>query len=40
MEDAFRFSDDLGPTKIVHIYEPRLGLKATLLHLSFTAKMQ
>jgi glutamate dehydrogenase (NAD(P)+) len=24
----FDFADDLGPTKIVHIYEPSLGLKA------------
>jgi glutamate dehydrogenase (NAD(P)+) len=28
MEDAFRFADELGPQKIVHIHEPRVGLKA------------
>ncbi len=31
MEDAFRFADDLGPTKVIHIYEPRTGLKAVLV---------
>ena len=31
MEDAFRFVDDLGPTKILHIYQPQVGLKATLV---------
>jgi glutamate dehydrogenase (NAD(P)+) len=29
--DAFRFSDDLGPAKIVHIYHPELGLKAIVV---------
>lgn len=28
---AFRFADDLGPAKIVEIYEPRLPLKAVLV---------
>lgn len=28
--DLFRFADDLGPAKIVHVYEPRLGLRAVL----------
>jgi glutamate dehydrogenase (NAD(P)+) len=31
MNDAFRFADDLGPTKILHVYEPILGLKAVLV---------
>ncbi len=31
MEEAFRFADQLGPEKIVHIYEPRLGLKAIVV---------
>jgi len=31
MDDVFRFADDLGPTKILHIYQPQLGLKATLV---------
>jgi glutamate dehydrogenase (NAD(P)+) len=31
MEDAFRFSDLLGPEKIVHIHEPRIGLKAIVV---------
>jgi glutamate dehydrogenase (NAD(P)+) len=31
MEDAFRFADDLGPFKIVHIYRPALGLKAVVV---------
>lgn len=28
MEDAFRFADDFGPAKIVHIHDPRAGLRA------------
>ncbi len=31
MGDAFRFADDLGPVKIIHVYEPSLQLKATLV---------
>src|SRR3990172_3097465 len=31
MEDAFRFSDELGPAKIVHVHEPRVGLRATVV---------
>ncbi|MHA1599920.1 MAG: Glu/Leu/Phe/Val family dehydrogenase [Alphaproteobacteria bacterium] len=31
MEDAFRFSDELGPAKVIHIHEPRTGLKAVLV---------
>lgn len=28
---AGEFTDDLGPAKIIHVYEPSLGLKATLV---------
>lgn len=28
---AFPFSDDLGPYKVIHIYEPRIGLRAALV---------
>ena len=31
MEEVFRFADALGPEKIVHIHEPRLGLKAIVV---------
>jgi glutamate dehydrogenase (NAD(P)+) len=31
MEDVFRLTDDLGPAKVIHIYEPRLGLRAILV---------
>ena len=31
MSDAFRFADDLGPEKVVHITEPALGLKAIVV---------
>ncbi|KPK40527.1 MAG: glutamate dehydrogenase [Gammaproteobacteria bacterium SG8_47] len=31
MEDSFRFADDLGPLKIVHVHEPAIGLKAVLV---------
>jgi Glu/Leu/Phe/Val dehydrogenase, dimerisation domain/Aminotransferase class I and II len=31
MEDIFRFTDDLGPAKVVHVYEPALGLRAVLV---------
>jgi glutamate dehydrogenase (NAD(P)+) len=30
-DSVFRFADDLGPQKIVHIYEPSLDLKAILV---------
>jgi glutamate dehydrogenase/leucine dehydrogenase len=30
MEDIFEFADALGPAKIVHIHEPKSGLKAIL----------
>lgn len=31
MEDMFRFADELGPFKIIHVYEPSVGLKAVLV---------
>ena len=31
MSDVFRFSDDLGPVKIIHVSEPSTGLKAILV---------
>ena len=31
MEDPFRFADDLGPARIVHVYEPSVGLRGTLV---------
>lgn len=31
MEDMFNFSDELGPSKIIHIYEPAVGLKGILV---------
>ncbi len=31
MADAFRFSDELGPAKIVEIHEPRSGLRAAVV---------
>ena len=31
MEDIFRFADELGPAKIVHIHEPRVGLRAVVV---------
>ncbi len=31
MEQDFAFADRLGPEKIVHIWEPRLGLKAIVV---------
>lgn len=30
-EDMFRFADDLGPEKIIHILQPTLGLRAILV---------
>lgn len=30
-EGAFQFADDLGPAKIIHIYEPLSGLRAILV---------
>jgi glutamate dehydrogenase (NAD(P)+) len=31
MSDAFKFADELGPAKIIHVHEPSLGLKGTLV---------
>ena len=31
MEDAFQFADDLGPAKIIHVHEPGIGLRGTLV---------
>ncbi len=31
MEDAFSFADDLGPGKIIHVHEPGIGLRGTLV---------
>jgi len=31
MEDTFRFSDDFGPARIVHIHQPDLGLRAIVV---------
>jgi glutamate dehydrogenase (NAD(P)+) len=31
IEDIFRFCDELGPTKILHVYEPKHELKAILV---------
>ncbi len=30
MEDVFRFADELGPLKLVHIWRPTVGLKAVV----------
>jgi glutamate dehydrogenase (NAD(P)+) len=31
VEDAFKFADELGPTKVIHVYNPSIGLKAVLV---------
>jgi len=31
MEDIFRFADELGPAKVIYVYEPSVGLKAVLV---------
>jgi glutamate dehydrogenase (NAD(P)+) len=31
MENAFRFADELGPAKVVHIHLPRVGLRAVVV---------
>ncbi|MDJ0789400.1 MAG: Glu/Leu/Phe/Val dehydrogenase [Myxococcota bacterium] len=31
MGEEFRFADDLGPTKVIHVYEPSVGLRGTLV---------
>jgi glutamate dehydrogenase (NAD(P)+) len=30
MENIFAFADDLGPAKIVHVYDPKYELKAVV----------
>ena len=30
MEDAFRFADEIGPLKLVHIHRAAIGLKAVV----------
>jgi glutamate dehydrogenase/leucine dehydrogenase len=30
MKDIFEFADDLGPAKIVHVYDPKIGLRAVV----------
>jgi glutamate dehydrogenase (NAD(P)+) len=31
MADAFGFTDELGPKRIIHVYEPSVGLRGTLV---------
>ncbi|MGD8641614.1 MAG: Glu/Leu/Phe/Val dehydrogenase [Gammaproteobacteria bacterium] len=31
MEDVFHFADELGPSKIIHVYEPSVKMKAILV---------
>jgi glutamate dehydrogenase (NAD(P)+) len=31
MEDSFAYADEFGPAKVIHVYEPSLGLKAVLV---------
>lgn len=31
MEDIFKFADDLGPLKVIHVHEPSVNLKAILV---------
>jgi glutamate dehydrogenase (NAD(P)+) len=31
MDDVFAFADEWGPAKIIHVYEPKIGLKAILV---------
>ena len=31
MGDVFHFTDEIGPSKIVHVSEPRVGLKAIVV---------
>jgi len=31
MSDLFRFADDLGPAKILHVYEPTIGLRGIVV---------
>jgi glutamate dehydrogenase (NAD(P)+) len=31
MDEIFRFADELGPCKVIHVHQPRLGLKGILV---------
>lgn len=31
MEDPFARADALGPAKVIHVYQPTVGLRATLV---------
>ncbi len=31
MSEVFQFADDLGPAKLIGVYEPKLGLRAMLV---------
>ena len=31
MEDIFRFADEIGPAKVIHIFEPSVGLRAVVV---------
>ncbi|HEO65433.1 MAG TPA: Glu/Leu/Phe/Val dehydrogenase, partial [Spirochaetes bacterium] len=31
MENPFQYADDFGPEKIIHVYEPKIGLKGILV---------
>ena len=31
MENAFEYADELGPAKVIHVYEPSIGLRGTLV---------
>ncbi|HYQ93080.1 MAG TPA: Glu/Leu/Phe/Val dehydrogenase dimerization domain-containing protein, partial [Candidatus Competibacteraceae bacterium] len=31
METVFDLADELGPSKVIHVHEPSLGLKAVLV---------
>ena len=31
MKNIFNFTDDLGPAKVIHVFEPSVGLKAVLV---------
>ncbi|MBU6488707.1 MAG: hypothetical protein KGQ57_12930, partial [Burkholderiales bacterium] len=31
MKDVFDFADDLGPTRIIHVHDPSIGLRAVLV---------
>jgi glutamate dehydrogenase (NAD(P)+) len=31
MQEPFRFADELGPARIIHVYEPSVGLRGTLV---------